>query len=131
MCGTHDGKHVVGTFHASRRLLDRRNESHYVYRVFDRVDWSHRGEYMEESHGIAPRVANDALADPNRVVIDPEYSGVTGRSVRIVGYTVLIDAIVTVIVLSDGGVDYGVNGWRANEKDRRVYQKGDGHGQDH
>ena len=99
--------------------------------MFERVDWSHRGEYMEDSHGIIPRVADDALADPNRVVIDPDYNSVTGRSVRIVGYADLIDAIVTVIVLSDGGVDYGVNGWRANEKDRRIYQNGDGHGQDH
>jgi hypothetical protein len=42
----------------------------------------------------------------------------------------LARGIVTVIVLSDGGVDYGVNGWLANEKDQRIYREAEVHGQD-
>ena len=100
----------------------------------ENLDWSRRGDYMHASHGISVQVANDALADPDRVVIDPDYNSRTGRSVRIIGYSMLaqgiVTVIVTVIVLSDGGVDYGVNGWLANEKDQRIYREAEVHGQD-
>ena len=65
-----------------------------------------------------------------RVAIEPDYNSRTGRSVRIIGYSMLAQGIVTVIVLSDGGVDYGVNGWLANEKDQRIYREAEVHGQD-
>lgn len=107
-----------------------RNETHYDQAVFAYVDWSRRGAYMDANHGISVPVANDALADANRVVIDPDYNSITGRSVRIIGYSILAEALVTVIVLSDDGVDYGVNGWLANEKDQRIYREADAHGQD-
>ena len=42
----------------------------------------------------------------------------------------LAEALVIVIALSDVGVDYGVNGWLANEKDQRIHREADGHGQD-
>jgi hypothetical protein len=96
---------------------------HYARRVFERVDWSHRGAYMEQRHGITPEVAHDALGDADRVVIDPDYNSASGRSVRIIGFSVIAQAIITVIVLEDDGVEYGVNGWLANEKDRRIYNE--------
>jgi hypothetical protein len=98
--------------------------------MFGNVDWSDRGAYMQARHGISAAVADDALADPNRVVIEPDYASVTGRSVRVIGYSTLAGAVVTVIVLSDGVVDYGVNGWLANDKDRRIYLEGEDRGQD-
>ncbi len=91
--------------------------------VFERVNWSKRGAYMEARHGITPRIANDALADPNRVVIDPDYNSSTGLSVRIIGFSTIAGEIVTVIVLEHDGVEYGVNGWLANDKDRRLYRE--------
>ena len=39
-------------------------------------------------------------------------------------------AIGTVIVLVDGGVVYGVNGWLANAKDKRIYMEARDHEQD-
>lgn len=98
-----------------------RNEMHYDGAVFENVDWSERGEYMRRRHGITPAIANDALADADRVVINPDYNSESGRSVRIVGYSVMADEIVTVIVLEDSGTEYGVNGWASNAKDRRIY----------
>ena len=64
------------------------------------------------------------------MVIEPDYASVTGRSVRVIGYSTLAGAVVTVIVLSDGVVDCGVNGWLANDKDRRIYREGEDRGQD-
>lgn len=95
--------------------------------VFEHVDWSHRGLYMELRHGIHPYVANDAFDDPDRVVIDPDYNSISGRSIRIIGFSVLVQDIITVIVVEDDGIGYGVNGWTANEKDRRLYrERGEG-----
>lgn len=63
-----------------------RNELHYASGAFEHVDWSKRGEYMQHKHRLTPEVANDTLADANRVVIDPDYNSTSGESVRIVGY---------------------------------------------
>ena len=35
-----------------------------------------------------------------------------------------VDELITVIVLEHDGTEYGVNGWTANEKDRRFYAAG-------
>jgi hypothetical protein len=59
---------------------------HYDSAVFEHVDWSKRGEYMQRLHGITQEVADDALGDANRVVIDPDCNSTSGRSVRIIGY---------------------------------------------
>lgn len=104
--------------------LPNRNEMHYAEVVFGRVDWSKRGEYMQPKHGITPEVADDALGDPNRIVIDPDYNSTSGESIRIIGYSTFADDIVTVIVLKHEGTEYGVNGWSANAKDRRIYNEG-------
>ena len=101
-----------------------RNAVHYDSRVFERVDWSQRGAYMQRKHGVAPATADEALEDPNRVVIDPDYNSESARSVRIIGFSVTADDVITVIVLENDGTEYGVNGWTANEKDRRLYAAG-------
>lgn len=104
--------------------LPQRNEMHYSKGVFESVDWSKRGEYMQRRHHIAPEVANDALSDANRVLIDPDYNSTSGQSVRIIGYSIIADEVITVIVLEHDGTEYGVNGWLANAKDRHIYNAG-------
>lgn len=110
--------------------LPNRNAMHYDGRVFERVDWSHCGAYMQRKHGISPAIANEALDDPNRVVIEPDYNSKSGRSVRIIGFSVAADDVITVIVLEDDGIEYGVNGWTANAKDRGLYATGSEGGSD-
>jgi hypothetical protein len=105
-------------------LLPIRNEMHYDGRVFERVDWSQRGAYMKRKHGITAEVADDALGDANRVVIDPDYNSTSGETIRIIGYSLLANDIITVIVVEHEGTEYGVNGWSANAKDRRIYNAG-------
>ena len=103
---------------------------HYDWKVFGELDWSHRGEYMEARHGITVALANDAVSDANRVLVNPGYNSESGRTVRIVGYSQVAGAIITVIAMADGGIDYGVNGWISNEKDQRIYREATVDGQD-
>lgn len=58
---------------------------------------------VQSLHHCQRSVVSEALADANRVVIDPDYNSMSGCSVRIIGYSMLAEALVTVIVLSDGG----------------------------
>lgn len=89
-----------------------------------RVDWSVRGPYIAQRHGIARQQADEALADPDRVVIDPDYNSASGRSTRVIGFSMSADGLVTVIVLIDDGIVYGVNAWLSNDRDRRLYAEG-------
>lgn len=75
-------------------------------------------------HGITPEVAHEALEDPDRVVIDPDYNSRSGQSVRIIGFSTTADEVITVIVVVGDGVEYGANGWASNAKDRRIYNEG-------
>ena len=89
--------------------------------VFGNVDWTHGEAHMWEKHGVSSVEADEALDDPNRVVIDPDYASVSGRSVRIIGYSDTFGELLTVIVVAAGGEEFGVNGWMANPKDRLIY----------
>lgn len=73
---------------------------------------------------MTPELANEALADPERLTLDPDPSSESGRTLRVIGYAASVDAIVTVIVLPDGDVLWGVNAWPANPTDQRKYQGG-------
>lgn len=101
-----------------------RNEMHYDRQVFERVDWTYGAAHMKANHGITPEVANQALGDPDRVVIDPDYNSTSGQSVRIIGFSVTADDIITVIVVVDDGAEFGANGWVSNSKDRSIYSRG-------
>jgi len=74
---------------------------------------------------VTPEDADEALLDPVRIVIDPDYNSTSGRSVRIIGFSRSVDDLITVIVLEDEGVMYGANAWRSNAKDRRIYEEGE------
>ena len=89
--------------------------------MFELADWSRRGDYIAK-HGVTPAQADEATADPERVVIDPDPASKSGRSVRIVGYATTAQAVLTVIVLDDEGTTYGVNAWKANVRDQRLYR---------
>ena len=73
--------------------------------------------------------ADEALNDPERVVIDPDYNSKSGLSVRIIGFSETANALLTVIVIEDEdedeGHEYGVNGWHSNAKDHRIYEEGE------
>ena len=89
------------------------------------ADWSERGDYMMARHGIHPDGANEALDDPDRVVITPDPASKSGRAVRTIGWSYTANRIITVITLVDNGRLHGVNGWVANSSDQRLYREED------
>ena len=44
---------------------------YYIGGVYEAADWTHRGDYIGK-RGLTQLHANEALADPYRVVIDPD-----------------------------------------------------------
>jgi hypothetical protein len=90
------------------------------------ADWSFRGQYMLDRHGIRPVEANQALADPARIVLTPDPASKSGRSVRVIGWSETLSQLLTVIVLEHGGDLIGVNAWVSNPTDRgRYFSDGD------
>ncbi|MEE4025530.1 transposase [Gordonia sp. PKS22-38] len=89
------------------------------------IDWSHREEYIACKHQTTPTIANEALTDPNRVVISPDYASRSGASDRTIGWSTTAGVVLTVITVEeDDGTLFGVNCWKANEKDQRLYREG-------
>jgi hypothetical protein len=88
--------------------------------MFEHVDWTH-ADHMRDKHNVTEDQADEALRDPDRVVIEPDYKSRSGKSARILGYSQSFDDLLTLIVVTEDGKTYGVNGWRANAKDRRIY----------
>ncbi len=85
------------------------------------VDWSKRGDYIAK-HKMTPEIANEALADENALVPDPDPASKSGVSVRTIGRSATLGDLVTVItVTDDDGMVYGVNAWRSNLQDIRKY----------
>lgn len=89
------------------------------------VDWSEREAHMHERHGVAVEQAEEALADPNRIVFEPDYASISGKSVRVVGYSASANRVLTVIVvIDDEGKAWGGSAWPANTKDHKASMKG-------
>lgn len=89
------------------------------------ADWRHRGLYIAK-HGMTPSLADEALADPDRLVLDPDPASESGRTVRVVGWAPSLQALVSVIVLPDVEQLWGVNAWLSNSTDQRRYRQEQG-----
>ena len=87
------------------------------------VDWSKRSEYIAK-HGITTAQANEALADPNAVVFDPDYNSRNGEGIRTIGFSRSADSVLTVITYSNAGITHGASAWKSNSRDRRYYRQG-------
>jgi uncharacterized DUF497 family protein len=90
--------------------------------VYEKVDWSHRCEHVEEK-GLTTEQANEALDDPERVVIDPDPRSRSGESIRIIGYSYTAQEVLAVVVVNHDGELYGGTAWKANEQELRLYRE--------
>lgn len=61
------------------------------------------GHTEASTRNLTPAEANEALADPARVVINPDPVSKSGRGVRIIGFSITAQTLLTVIVLEDEG----------------------------
>ncbi len=94
-------------------------------------DWSYRADYIATRSSrrpgdtdILPAWADEALSDPEAVVIEPDYASRSGRSVRTIGMSFSAGFVITVITVVDEGRTWGVNAWRSSEADIRHYLVG-------
>ncbi|MGV0722736.1 transposase [Mycolicibacterium elephantis] len=87
------------------------------------ADWSMRGKYIAKRR-MTPGIADEALDDPDAVVLDPDPASKSGVSVRTIGFSLTFDALITVITLEEDGKVWGVNAWPSNDVDARRYREG-------
>lgn len=86
------------------------------------ADWSKRGEYIAK-HDITPQQADEALDDPDRVEIDPDYTSKSGIGLRTIGYSPSAQAVLVVITVEHEGIVYGATAFKA-ERDLKYYNQG-------
>jgi uncharacterized DUF497 family protein len=90
------------------------------------VDWQHGAEHMWAGHQVSVEQANEALADDERILVDPDPKSRSGQSARLIGYSPSAAAVLVVILVhreDRPGAWWGANGWRPNSTDRRTYQQ--------
>jgi hypothetical protein len=87
------------------------------------VDWSERSEYIWAKHQTTVDQANEALPDPDRVVLDPDPASRSGVSVRTIGYSPTRGELLTVLTVGEDGVVYGINAWESNPTDQCRYRE--------
>jgi len=88
--------------------------------------WSgEAAEHMLTRHGITPQQADEVLEDDNAIWDDPDPSGKSGLTIRIVGWSYTRREVITVIYLPDVDGDlHGVNGWVTKSgRDRTRYRE--------
>jgi hypothetical protein len=85
--------------------------------------WLDRQAHLAR-HRITTDQAEEALADPQRVVLDPDPAAKPGgRGVRTVGYSRSAAAVLCVITVTDHGITYGATAFIANATYQRIYRE--------
>jgi hypothetical protein len=97
------------------------------------LDWSERGEYIRtrssrkgpSEFDVEPEWATEAVMEPNRLLGSGRSQ--SAETVRVVGYSPAAGQLLTVVLLGKQepvrGEWWGVNAWKANDRDERDYRK--------
>ena len=63
------------------------------------VDWRHGEDHMRTGHQITVQAANEALADPDALLFDPDPKSTSGHSARVIGFSPTAAAILVPILV--------------------------------
>jgi len=95
--------------------------------VYEALDWGYRGAYIQSKHAVSVPEADEANADIDRLLIEPDYNSKSGKSVRIIGFCQSRNELLTIIAMNLSGVNFGVNAWPSNAKDIALYYGRESH----
>ena len=94
-----------------------------------RLDWQYRADYIRTRSkrrggdtDIEPAWADEAFADDAALVDSPDPASKSGKTDRLVGYSLSARMVIVVIYLRDGLI--GVNAWKANPTQAGRYWEG-------
>lgn len=121
-------------FHSGARscLLAVKLKRHTMYGV-ERIEWdaesAHhirtRSARYDSALDIEPAWTTEVVADPDRLVDEPDPRSAHANSVRIVGYSPTAQTVVTVVALRDrAGVLHGASAWKTTGAPLRQYSEG-------
>ena len=94
----------------------------HMYYNWGMANWEHRAHYITK-HSVTVEQAEEALTDPNRAILNPDPTSKSGVSTRTIGYSPSAGRILTVITVESNGITYGVNCWKSNSRDQRIYKE--------
>jgi len=90
------------------------------------IDCTAAVEHIWDRHRILPEWVEQACADTDRVILDPDPASRSGRSVRIVGFSSGYGYPITIVAVRRRDHLVVASAWRANSRDRRTYREGQG-----
>jgi len=101
--------------------------------VSERIEWSDtaaqhirtRSARYEGAVDIEPAWTSEVVADPDRLVDEPDPNSAHVNSARIVGYSPTAGVVLTVVALRDRrGVLHGASAWKTRGAALRQYAEG-------
>lgn len=101
-----------------------------MYDATERIVWSaesalhirSRSDRYPHATDIDPAWTGESIADPDRLVEEPDPRSAHGNGVRLVGYSPTASMVLTVVALRDrDGVLHGASAWKARGPALRQY----------
>ena len=85
------------------------------------VDWSRCAEHLWARHRILPEWAMEAWGDVFRVVLDPDPTSRSGRSIRVLGHSPSNRCVIAIIGVKFENRLVVASAWIANSTQSNLY----------
>jgi hypothetical protein len=123
----------VSDWRSSTGHIGRANSCVIHCHTWRRIEWDavaaehirNRSARYSAAVDIDPAWTNEVVADPDRMVDEPDPHSAHLNSVRIVGYSSRAGMVITVVALRDrAGVLHGASAWKTRDAAWRQYMEG-------